>query len=179
MDDIYNTLLKENSLKREKDIIIKKKDKEKKKKMENILKKIYKTNNDEIDDYNIMSVSKYTKSINLNKILEDKEDEYLKDMKIKYNKELVDYKYIRPINIEEIKPGGYLRYIDMNENLKWGGIVLRISDINNYSKCKILLKNTTNNIWKIKFSKYYIFYKNNITLNDKIRKIFLSQANLD
>ena len=44
---------------------------------------------------------------------------------------------------------------------------------------RLLLKNSTNNFWKISFIHNYIFYKSHKTKNDKFKNLFLKVAKLD
>ena len=76
----------------------------------------------------------------------------------KYEIELKDYIYIDSENIDKIKLGGYVRSIDLEENIKWGGTVIKLIDINNLSKFKIKLMNIKKNTWNVKYSKFYIFF---------------------
>ena len=58
--------------------------------------------------------------------------------------ELENYKYIEFKDIHKIKPGGFVRYIDQEDALNWGGLVLQIEQPNDMNKCKILLTNFEN-----------------------------------
>ena len=74
--------------------------------------------------------------------------------------------------INSLKKGGYIRYINLNEELKWGGILLKkykFDDIN-----MMLLCNSNSKNFSISFEKNYIFYKKHTTQADKTRKLFLS-----
>ena len=117
----------------------------------------------------------------LNSIQKEEEDEIKKKKEIdnyykKFNKSLEDYKYI--VNLEEFKKlpyGGYIRYIDLNDELKWGGIFLKkyiYKDMN-----MILLCNSLSKTFNISFEKNIIFYKKHTSQSDKTRKLFLSYLN--
>ena len=90
-----------------------------------------------------------------------------------YKEELEDYNYIS--SIEEfinLKNGGYIRYINLNDELKWGGILLKkfkYDDLNMMVLCNSYCKN-----FNISFDKNVIFYKKHTTQADKTRKLFLS-----
>ena len=112
-------------------------------------------------------------------MIEKKNNEYINYLITKYEIELKDYKYIDPKNINEIKLGGYVRSIDLEENLKWGGTVIKLIDINNLSKFKIKLMNINKNTWTIKYSKFYIFFKKTVSSRDTFRNIFIKKANLN
>ena len=77
----------------------------------------------------------------------------------KYQEELTDYIFIDYNDLlSKVKLGGYIRYVNLNGELRWGGVLLEIKDIET-SDAKLMLKNTSNKIWQIKFSKNYVFYK--------------------
>jgi len=96
----------------------------------------------------------------------------------KYSEELNEYIYIDYSDLlSKVKIGGYIRYVNFNNELRWGGILLEIKDIDTRD-AKLMLKNTTNNIWMIKFSKNYVFYKKHTTYNDKLRELFISYAGI-
>jgi len=114
----------------------------------------------------------------LNQFETQNEFDYKNNIKInnlykKYSEELEDYKYIK--NIEDyntIKPGGYIRYFDLNDNLKWGGIFLKKYIYDEFNM--MLLCNSNSKTFNISFEKNMIFYKNHTTQSDKTRKLFLS-----
>lgn len=181
-DDIYAKLTKQGLLKKESDIKNKKIRNELKNKNEILNRVRYKLfynrnlNNDDEDDNNnecqIITV-KEEKNLKIDKLLKNKSnDNYVNYLKNKYSVELNEYEYIESSNIKKLKLGGYIRYIDINEDIKWGGILIKINNINKLSKCVLSLKNTNNDIWKIKFIKYYIFYKSNATFRLNIKKDF-------
>ncbi len=66
----------------------------------------------------------------------------------------------------------------MNEELKWGGILIKINNLNNKESLEFVLKNTSNNIWTISYYNYYIFYKKQVTRNDVLKKLFLNKIEL-
>ena len=88
----------------------------------------------------------------------------------KYNNQLEKYNYIIKEEIDSLKLGGYIKYINLNDDLIWGGALFKIDMNNIYMK-------KDNEIIKINKFKNIIFYKNHITQNDKTRDIFLT--NLD
>ena len=63
----------------------------------------------------------------------------------------------------------------MNEELKWGGILIKINNLNNKENLEFILKNTSNNIWTISYYNYYIFYKKQVTRNDVLKKLLLNK----
>ena len=77
-----------------------------------------------------------------------------------------------------MKLGGYIRCINMNEELRWGGILIKINNLNDKDNLEFILKNVNNQIWKISYYHYYIFYKKQITKNDLIKKLYLNKIEL-
>jgi hypothetical protein len=83
-------------------------------------------------------------------------DEYiLNKINLKYDSELVDYKYCEFDNIIDIPRGTHIKYISKKNLIKKSGFIKDIKDnsilelINVYRKTK----------WFIYTEKYYIFYK--------------------
>ena len=96
------------------------------------------------------------------------------EFKKNYEKELEEYTYIDYDDfLLKARKGGYIRYFDLNLNLKWGGILIKIENIETREPI-LYLMNTTKKIWKINFAKNYVFYKKHKTYNDKLRNLFLS-----
>jgi hypothetical protein len=90
-----------------------------------------------------------------------------------YSKELEDYIFIKNIQIyNQIEVGGYIRYINLNHELKWGGILIK-KIVQNDMELMILSNSASDRII-VSFQKNYIFYKKHTTNNDKVRKLFLS-----
>ena len=85
----------------------------------------------------------------------------------KYEGQLDKYNYIVRKDIDNLKLGGYIKYVNLNDELIWGGALAKIDK--NYIYIK---KN--NNLIKIHKFENIIFYKNHITQNDKTREIFLT-----
>lgn len=97
----------------------------------------------------------------------------VKEFKSKYSNELEDYNYIK--NIEEynkIQKGGYVRYFNLNDELKWGGILIK--KIKNNNMDLMVLCNSGCNRFVVSFQKNIIFYKKHQTASDKTRKLFMS-----
>ena len=90
-----------------------------------------------------------------------------------YQEKLKDYKYV--INLDsynKIKVGGYIRYINFDNELKWGGILIK--KYHNNNKHILVLQNTNFKRYSITFEYNYIFYKEHKTQSDNLRNIFLS-----
>ena len=91
----------------------------------------------------------------------------------KYEGELKDYKFVLDLNsYEKIKPGGYIRYINFDHDLKWGGILLK--KVKNNTRNVMVLQNSNMKRYSITFENKYIFYKEHKTQSDKLRDLFLS-----
>tara|TARA_B100001093_G_scaffold518511_1_gene603618 strand:+ start:324 stop:716 length:393 start_codon:yes stop_codon:yes gene_type:complete len=92
----------------------------------------------------------------------------------KYPKELEDYEFVYSLDQlrNQVKAGGYIRYFNNNEELRYGGFLVRkIEEDDNY---RLSLMNMNGKKWTIVWSRNYIFYKKHTTANDKLRKIFIS-----
>ena len=103
-------------------------------------------------------IDKFIDSIFDNNIFEKNKEEEISYFYDKYEDELEDYQYINHKNYDKIKLGGYVRYIDLNNKLRWGGILLKkykYKDINMMLLCNSNFKN-----FSVSFDKNTIFYKN-------------------
>ena len=110
--------------------------------------------------------------------IQEKLNNLIEKFEIRYEKELEDYIYIDYNDlISKVKYGGYIRYVNLNGELRWGGVLLKINNLES-SDAKLLLMNTSKKIWEIKFSKNYVFYKKHTTYNDKLRELFISYAGI-
>ena len=182
-DDIYDKLMKQGLLKREidhnKNKLLKKDKLNKQKILNKVLYRNYDLDDNEKFVPDILS-KKDEKNIIIENMIDKKSNiEYINYLISKYEIELKDYKYIDSQNINEIKLGGYVRSIDLEENLKWGGTVIKLVDIGNLSKFKIKLMNSKKNTWNIKYSKFYIFFKKTVSSRDTFRNLFIKKANLN
>lgn len=124
-------------------------------------------------------------------------DDYIVELKETYKKELKGYEYIPTDRIERMKLGGYVRYVDKEGVLKYGGILISYegTDIHvkynkfiyperkpepiKYSKVKLVLKNSEKKVWKVGIGNKYIFYKGHVTMDDKNREIFVTLAEME
>ena len=181
-DDIYEKLLKQGFLKREIDLkknkILKKENIKKKKIINKVLYKNFTIEDNEKFTPDIIS-KKDEKNINIENMIDKKSNKYIESLTKKYEIELKDYKFIDSKDIKLIKLGGYVRCVDLEENLKWGGTVIELIDDKNLSKFKIKLMNSNKKTWSIKYSKFYVFFKNTISSRDTFRNIFIKKANLN
>lgn len=100
---------------------------------------------------------------------EEWEKEYNKNINnifIKYGDKLLNYTLINKNEIDYLKTGGYIKYINNLEDLIFGGILINInSNFITTKKDDEFIKINKNNM---------IFYRNHRTLNDKTREIFIT-----
>lgn len=181
-DDIYDKLMKQGFLKREVDHKKNKLLKKEKIKKQKILNKVlYRNYNLEENEKFVPDIisRKDEKDIIIENMIDKNDANHIKYLLDKYEIELKDYKYISPDNVNEIKLGGYIRCVDLEENLKWGGTVIKLVNIDNLSKFKIKLMNCKKDTWSIKYSKFYVFFKNTVSYRDTFKNIFIKKANLD
>jgi hypothetical protein len=89
------------------------------------------------------------------------------DLITKYSSQLEKYNYIIKDEIDSLIIGGYIKYIDINNDLHWGGVLAKIDS--NY----IYLKKDNEYI-KINKFKNIIFYRGHRTRNDKYRDLFVT-----
>ena len=91
-----------------------------------------------------------------------------------YEKELEDYEFVESEKelTKTAKKGGYIRYFNANDELRYGGFLVNIFEDNEITK--MTLMNTMGKRWVISWTRNYIFYKKHTTANDKLRKIFIS-----
>ena len=85
----------------------------------------------------------------------------------KYTIELEHYEYIKNTDIKNLKKGGYIKYINTNNELYFGGALVNITADYIY-----MIKD--NDIIKINKFKNIIFYRNHRTYIDKVRDVFIS-----
>ena len=109
------------------------------------------------------------------KDLEDKIEKF----KLKYSKELEDYDFISSKDeLFNLKSAGYVRYVDLNGKIKYGGILIKVfnseSDIEYNKRILILLQNSSGKKWTISWEKNYIFYKKQTKKGDNLRNLFIS-----
>ena len=92
---------------------------------------------------------------------------------IVYRTELEEY---RPIvdsyDYNNMDVGGYIRYVDSNNEIKWGGILLKKIKKNNIDY--MVVANSQMKCITVSFYRNTIFYKKHTTASDKNRKLFIS-----
>lgn len=118
-----------------------------------------------IDNFveNIYSQKKWKKKI----------DKKIKKWKKKYNKELEDYEFVyNEDEFYQLKIGGYIRYFNLNNELKWGGILLK--KFKQDDRNLMIIANSNLKRLVVSYDKNYIFYKGHKTTSDINRKLFIS-----
>lgn len=68
-------------------------------------------------------------------------------------------------DLQSIKLGGIIRYIDDNNKYYGGGILIKIIGTC-FSDCYFMIKSIR--IFKIKYSNYYIFYKPKLSMSESL-----------
>ena len=104
--------------------------------------------------------------------LEKKSNKY----KEKYPELLDGYDLIKnKKELQNCKNAGYIRYINFEGVIRFGGTLLKISNPpNNDQITLLLLKNSTNSIWSITWEKNIIFYKKQVKKGDNLRNLFIT-----
>ncbi len=115
----------------------------------------------------IKDINKFIDDIMTQEEWEYNYNKKLDDLITKYSHQLEKYNYIIKDEIDSLIIGGYIKYIDINNNLNWGGVLAKIDS--NY----IYLKKDDEYI-KINKFKNIIFYRSHRTKNDKYREIFVT-----
>ncbi len=97
----------------------------------------------------------------------------------KYKNELDGYRFISSLEeLYDLKPAGYIRYVNMDEEIKYGGILIKVfkseSDEEFQKKNLILIQNSNNKKWVVSWEKNYVFYKEQTKKGDNLRNLFIS-----
>ena len=70
--------------------------------------------------------------------------------------------------------GGYVRYFNLNNELRWGGILIKNKNNDgSYDIC-----NSVSDRFIVSFQKNYVFYKPHQTASNKTRKILSALENM-
>ena len=115
----------------------------------------------------IKNINKFIDEIITQEEWEDAKNKRINNLFIKYNKQLENYNYVLPDEINNLTIGGYIKYINEYDELYWGGALMNIN--NDF----IYMKNE-NSIIKINKFKNLIFYRKHRTKTDKTREIFIT-----
>ena len=177
-DDIYNYLKSNNLIKNEKDYkdnISKRKEKIKKKKLFNKL--IGGNEDSDSTDSDRISATEH-KNLIIDNLVENTNDQtHVFFLKNKFKKELEGYEFIHSQTISDLKIGHLVRYVNLQNELKWGGILVKIFDIDKPTECILKLRNKDGKFWDIKFVNFYIFFKYRNSKTENFQKLFLSMIN--
>jgi hypothetical protein len=177
--DIYSILLSQGFLNRECDLEKKRDSRKKAKNRLKVMKKILYDDISSGSEEEILTASQTNNNLYIDSVIKINQNDYIDYLKDKFDIELEEYFFINDKNINEMKTGGYIRCVNMNEDIKWGGILVNIKNEKKITKMKLVLKNCTNNYWNIKFNNFYVFYKKNVSKYDKFRDLFISKAHLN
>ena len=124
-------------------------------------------------------INKMVDSIMTQEKWENNKKKHIESLFNKYKTELDKYIWIESLeDYDEIKLGGYVRYVNMNGELKWGGILSK-KTVKKSGIHMMALINTTRDIFNVSFEKNYIFYKKHTSPNDKMRDLFISYLDKD
>tara|TARA_A100001015_G_scaffold123358_1_gene136722 strand:- start:614 stop:1030 length:417 start_codon:yes stop_codon:yes gene_type:complete len=101
--------------------------------------------------------------------------EKIKILKKKFKDELNEYDSVIGVkNLYKLKLGGYIRYVNFNNELRWGGILLKIYKDKVTDRNILVLGNSNFRRNILSYENNYIFYKGHTTQSDKTRKLFIS-----
>ncbi len=123
-------------------------------------------------------ISKFVDSIITQEDWVKNKKTHINYLKKKFTNELDKFTFINSVSeLKKIKLGGYIRYVNMNDEFKWGGILCNVK-YDDISMTHIInISNITDGIktyYNICFEKNYVFYRNQITSIDKTRELFVS-----
>lgn len=119
------------------------------------------------------NIDKFLNSVKTEKEWKKETKEKVKKWKKKYEKELEDYEFVYTSDeLFQLKFGGYIRYINLNNELRWGGIYLK--NFMSKDRTMIILANSNMKTFTISFDSNYVFYKKHVRVNDRTRKLFIS-----
>lgn len=130
---------------------------------------------DRLNDINtIVNSIKTQKSFN--KELEQKANIYKNNNpEVLNNYELVKNKK----RLKNCKNGGYIRYVNKNGVLRYGGILLKVFNPPDSDVTMLLLQNKNYNKWTITWERNIIFYKQQVKKGDNLRNLFISLLHED
>lgn len=75
----------------------------------------------------------------------------------------------------KIQLGDYIKYQKPNGDINYGGIIVKIDNLDNKNKLMIYYKGFFyNKIFKCKYLRNKIYLKKHVTHNQKLKKIFIS-----
>jgi hypothetical protein len=104
---------------------------------------------------------------------DSEQNTYIEKLNKQYSKYLEEYIPIPNKKIyNTIKLGGYIRYVNSNDEIKWGGILIKKYKTDGIDY--MVLSNTDMKCITVSFYRNTIFYKPHTTASDKNRKLFIS-----
>tara|TARA_B100000161_G_scaffold250849_1_gene209421 strand:- start:68 stop:502 length:435 start_codon:yes stop_codon:yes gene_type:complete len=111
-------------------------------------------------------------------------EEKIRSFKEKFSNELEGYEHIPSLfKFYSMKPGGYVRYVNLKGQIKYGGILVKAfesEDKSEFNKKNLLLiQNSNSKQWVISWEKNYIFYKKQTKKGDNLRNLFISLLDKD
>lgn len=126
-------------------------------------------------------IDKFVNSINTQKEF----DEKFKKKHLKYKKkfnELDEYNSVYNLeDLNNLKMGGYIRYVNLKGELRYGGILIKVFKSENDNEFNIknlmILQNSQNIKFTISWEKNYIYYKTQTKKGDNLRDLFISLLN--
>ncbi len=93
----------------------------------------------------------------------------------KYKSELEDFTYISSDSLNKLKLGGTLRYININGEIRYGGLLVGIKGDESYETMKFLIRKISGKFMQISFERNFIFFRPRRTkqfyLNKKLLEI--------
>ena len=93
----------------------------------------------------------------------------------KFKEELEDYIFIKDVSeLYQVKIGGYIRYVNSKNELKWGGILIKVYKDKDRDRNLMVPMSSKYKRFVVSFERNYIFYKKHTTYSDKTRKLFVS-----
>ena len=126
--------------------------------------------NDRLKDINNL-VESIKSQKNYEKSLEEKANK----IKEKYLNELEGFQLVKSKEeLDKCKSGGYIRYINSKNELRYGGLLLKTFKPIDKDIVFIMLQNSNNKKWSITWERNLIFYKNQVKKGDKLRSLFIS-----
>ena len=102
----------------------------------------------------------------------------------KYKNELKGYSFVKSLKeLYALKPAGYIRYFNMNDDIRFGGILIRVfeNETNDdfYKKNLMIIQNSYNKKWIVSWENNIIFYKKQTKKGDNLRNLFITYLDRD
>lgn len=94
-----------------------------------------------------------------------------------FRSQLLDYTLLTTDNFHLLEKGMHIKYITLDEELKTAGTYLGSEHVKRWGKC--YLKIMSGNIWKLKFQKNFIFFKEKkFNFGDFMRKLAVGEIKI-